>query len=629
MRASFVSAGLAASLLVCILISFPSPALSATTELITVGLTQDDIYLGPAISADGRFVAFSSSFSGIVPDDTNATRDVFVRDRLLGITQRVSVSSAGQQGNGASSYPAISADGRFVAFSSWASNLVAGDTNGTDDVFLRDRARGTTERVSVSTTGQQADGSAWGPVAISADGRFVAFTSAASNLVAGDTNRKNDVFVRDRLLGVTERVSLGSSGQQGSMGSFCISGAISADGRFVAFESFSPGFGGGAWSERAQVFLRDRLLGTTEVIGLSSAGELPDEPRANCFGATISSDGRFVAFTSLASNLVPGDTNGAFDVFVRDRFLRTTERVSISSDGEQADEGAFSAAVSGSGRLVVFESDASNLVADDTNGAHDVFVHDRMLGTTERVSVGASGEQANGESSMSESPAINTDGRFVVFTSAASNLVPGDTNDARDVFLRDRGPQHLFPDVPDDYWAFAEIVACIRAGIISGYPDGLYRPNSPVTRDQMAVFISRALVGGDENVPPGPRSPSFLDVPRYHWAYDYIEYAKARGIVEGYGDAFFLPDLTINRAQMAVFIARAIADPTGEEGLADYQPPDSPTFTDIPTDYWCYKHIEYLAENQVVAGYPDGGYHPTETVTRDQMAVFIARAFEL
>jgi len=185
------------------------------------------------------------------------------------------------------------------------------------------------------------------------------------------------------------------------------------------------------------------------------------------------------------------------------------------------------------------------------------------------------------------------------------------------------------PDLPLDHWASAEVQACVNAGIISGYPDGRYHPDYPVSRAQMAVFISRALAGGDENVPPGPRSRSFLDVTRWHWAYNYIEYAKARGIVEGYGDGFFLPDLTLNRAQMAVFIARAIADPTGEEGLADYQPPATPTFTDVPTDYWCYKHIEYLAENQVVAGYPDGSYQPTSTVTRDQMAVYIARAFDL
>ena len=186
-----------------------------------------------------------------------------------------------------------------------------------------------------------------------------------------------------------------------------------------------------------------------------------------------------------------------------------------------------------------------------------------------------------------------------------------------------------FPDVPSDHWAFEQISVCFNAAIISGYPDGLYRPDWPVTRDQMAVFISRALAGGDENVPPGPGIPSFRDVPPSHWAYDYIEYAKARAIVEGHLYGFFLPDLSVSRAQMAVFIARAIAEPTGEEGLANYQPPDTPTFTDVPTDYWCYKHIEYLAENEVVTGYADGAYRPTSTVTRDQTAVHITRAFDL
>jgi len=145
----------------------------------------------------------------------------------------------------------------------------------------------------------------------------------------------------------------------------------------------------------------------------------------------------------------------------------------------------------------------------------------------------------------------------------------------------------------------------------------------------MAVYIARAIAGGDENVPEGPDDPTFLDVPTDHWAYSYVEYAYANDIVEGYGGLVYVPHLTLDRAQMAVFIARAIADPTGEEGLAGYQPPDTPTFTDVPARYWAYNHIEYLAQNEVVAGYPDGSYQPTATVSRDQMAVFITRAFNL
>jgi hypothetical protein len=167
------------------------------------------------------------------------------------------------------------------------------------------------------------------------------------------------------------------------------------------------------------------------------------------------------------------------------------------------------------------------------------------------------------------------------------------------------------------------------AGIAGGYPDGCYHPDWPVARDQMAVYISRALAGGDEAVPDGPPQATFGDMPTDHWAYKHVEYCVANGIVQGYDPVTYAPLVILNRAQMAVFIARAIADPTGEEGLADYQPPDTPTFTDVPTDFWSHKHIEYLAERQVVGGYPDGSYQPAATVTRDQMAVYIARAFDL
>ena len=228
----------------------------------------------PAISADGRFVAFDSFASNLVAGDTNGVVDVFVRDRVAGATERVSVSSSGAQANGSVS-AAMSADGRFVAFSS---DLVAGDTlEDLDDVFVRDRVAGTTKRVSVSSTGAQANDSSKSP-AISADGRFVVFGSGASNLVAGDTNGAYDVFVRDRVAGTTERVSLTSTGAQVNHGSNVGAGAISADGRFVVFDS-------------------------------------------------------------TASNLVAGDTNGAMDVFVRDRVARTTERVSVSSAGAEARAG--------------------------------------------------------------------------------------------------------------------------------------------------------------------------------------------------------------------------------------------------------------------------------------------------
>ena len=187
----------------------------------------------------------------------------------------------------------------------------------------------------------------------------------------------------------------------------------------------------------------------------------------------------------------------------------------------------------------------------------------------------------------------------------------------------------LFLDVPDNYWAYDAIAACLEAGIIGGYPDGYYRPLGKVDRGAMAVFISRALAGGSENVPEGPATPSFPDVPSDYWAYNYVEYTVANNIVAGYNDGRYHPDWLLTRGQLAVFIARALAEPTGEDGLADYEPPETPTFPDVPTDFWCYKYVEYIVERNITSGYPDGLYHSAREVTRDQMAVFMARAFDL
>jgi PKD repeat protein len=187
-----------------------------------------------------------------------------------------------------------------------------------------------------------------------------------------------------------------------------------------------------------------------------------------------------------------------------------------------------------------------------------------------------------------------------------------------------------FGDVSCDYWAAAAIIATWEAGIIQGYPDGLYRPGFAVDRAAMAVYLVRALVGGDDQIPtPAAQEPTFLDVPADHWAYAAVEYAAANGIVEGYGDGSYQPSWPVTRAQMAAFVARAIVEPIGEQGLEGYEPPADPTFADVPTSMWCYKHVEYLSELGIVSGYPDGLYRPTATVTRDQMAVYVSRAFGL
>ncbi len=386
----------------------------------------------PAISADGRFVAFESSADNLVASDTNGTSDVFVRDLTLGITTRVSIDFLGTQGNSASRSPSVSADGRIVAFSSAANNLVPGDTNTTDDVFVRDMVLGTTSRVSVDSAGTQGNAQSQG-ASISADGLFVAFSSSANNLVAGDTNFGLDVFVRDLSLGTTTRASVDSSGTQGNTSTGSSSASISADGRYVAFNSDSTNLVAGDNNNATDVFVRDLSLNTTTRVSVDSAGL---QANTGSYEPAISADGQRVAFWSSSSNLVAGDTNNTLDVFVRDTALGTTSRVSVNSSGVQGNDQSNSCTISGNGVIVAFLSAASNLSAGDTNNAGDIFIRDLSLSTTARVSLDSAGVQGQGNAN-SALLSISADGRFVALYSAANNLVAGDTNNTGDVFVRD------------------------------------------------------------------------------------------------------------------------------------------------------------------------------------------------
>ncbi len=186
-----------------------------------------------------------------------------------------------------------------------------------------------------------------------------------------------------------------------------------------------------------------------------------------------------------------------------------------------------------------------------------------------------------------------------------------------------------FPDVPKGHWAYCAVSTCAQAGLVEGFPGGNYQPSLAVTRDQMAVYIARALAGGDDHVPSGPAAATFGDVDQEHWAYNYVEYCAANGIVQGYWGETYHPDEVVTRDQMAVYVSRAIATPTGEAGLTGYTGPDTPSFTDVGADHWAYRYIEYAKEHGVVQGYWDGRYQPALPVTRDQMAMYIARAFHL
>ena len=382
----------------------------------------------PSISSGGRYTAFASDSSNLVAGDTNGYGDIFVKDRTTGTATRVSCGSSGVQGNESSYDPSISADGRYVAFASDASNLVAGDTNGSGDVFVKDRTTGTTTRVSCDSSGVQGNEGSYAP-SISSGGRYVAFASSASNLVAGDTNGDGDIFVKDLTTRTTTRVSCDSSSVQGN--DFSGYPSISADGRYVAFLSDASNLVAGDTNDMPDVFVKDRTTRTTASVssrsGCVTSDIWTDHP-------SISADGRYVAFFSSASNLVAGDTNGHGDIFVKDLTTGTTSRVSCDSGGVQGNHESGEPSISADGRYVAFASYASNLVAGDTNGYPDIFVKDRTTGTTTRVRCDSSGGQ---DGSPSGSPSISADGRYVAFQSEASDLVAGDTNGQVDVFVGD------------------------------------------------------------------------------------------------------------------------------------------------------------------------------------------------
>lgn len=379
----------------------------------------------PVLSGSGRLVAFASIATNLVAGDTNAVADVFVHDRTSRTTRRVSVGSAGRQGDGASFDPAISADGRVVAFTSRATNLVAGDTNGVLDVFVHELASGRTTRVSVSTTGVQGDGDSRAP-SLSSSGAIVAFESEAQNLVRDGSDFFQDVFVHDRTGRSTSRVPIVACCSGGRS-----SGApsISGDGRYVAFESQASLVAGDTNDDQdyplngQDVYLADRV--TKQVTRVSRYNPRPAELPLSSRGPSISADGRRVAFESEAPIRRP-DADNTSDVFLFDVTTGTAQVVSHRATMFSAGEPALSS----NGRVVAFRA--------NEQGAEDpqIFAYDRVTTLIERLSVTPAGRRANG---FSAGPAINADGTVVAYFSQASNLVRQDTNGGYDVFVRVRG----------------------------------------------------------------------------------------------------------------------------------------------------------------------------------------------
>jgi len=398
----------------------------ARTSLHDDGTEADGRSAYPAVSGNGRYVAFESSATNLVDGDTNGRKDIFVYDRDAATTVCVSVSDEGTQANADCAKPSISADGRYVAFESSATNLVDGDTNRRKDIFVFDRETATVERASLAADGTQGTGSSAAP-SISTDGRYVAFHSFATDLVDGDTNGKADVFVHDRHTGATARVSVSAGGDEGDGASTYPS--MDSQGRYVVFESLAANLVDGDTNGSKDVFVYDCQELTVDRVSRAASGTQGDGTSCD---AAISADGQFVAFESSATNLVPGDINGKNDIFVFDRESAAIEMVSVSNAGIQGIVSSDNPAISGDGRFVAFDSDASNLVPRDTNGNRDIFVFDRETEVVQRLNLGTNGTQGDLDSTV---PAISADGRYVGFLSAATNLVSDDTNAANDIFV--------------------------------------------------------------------------------------------------------------------------------------------------------------------------------------------------
>lgn len=410
-----------------------TPGSTTRVSVSSSGAESEDASYSPTVSSDGHLVAFVSVSKNLSGTGSDHHSNILVRNRRTHTTTLISVGRHGVPARNAKA-PSISGSGRYVAFEAEA-RLVPKDHNATTDVYVRDRVKHTTRLMSVNSQGIPGADPPPGDTpqsfdpSISADGRYVAFSSQATNLVPHDTNGTYDVFVHDRVSGVTRRVSVGSNEKQASGTS--LESSISAHGRYVAFASLEEGWGGGHGV--VDVFVRDRRLGVTRLASATSpvAPDVGDDGDSRT--PSISGNGRYVAFVGRAPDPLVVDEE-IWDVYVRDMVARRTMKVSVSADGSTRTDFNAEPAISANGRYVAFDSHASDLVRGDTNGVADVFVRDLVTNRTRRASLSRSDLQVNGDSGQ---PAISSDGAHVAFYSWATNLVAADTNNQQDCFVRD------------------------------------------------------------------------------------------------------------------------------------------------------------------------------------------------
>jgi Tol biopolymer transport system component len=647
----------------------------------------------PAVTPDGRFVVFDSEATNLVAGDTNGQSDVFLLDRATGQLTLISRAADGSPANGASYGPSISADGRYVGYYSNATNLAVGGETSFYKGYIYDRETGTLTVATVGDDGALPDSYASGSLSdngryyyflstatnldpadasdsakllmrdlvsqrtwrvdagfdgsppddlvacrgATPEGRYLLLDSGATNLVPDDTNGRRDLFVYDSGSGTIELADVASDGSPVEFPTSSGMGeALSGDGRYVAFSARDQDL----WPDLvfgANAFVRDRATGSVELAGILD----PSDPwyavsAVSCYPMAMSADGRLVAFFALHS------AYSGFDgpAYVRDRTAaRTVKCASIARRG------------GGNWR---FSANGQFLVASTWENSGEpllIWLWEPELlsfGTLEGTVRDDAGEpvphadlwigsalymRADGEGTFSiDVPVTESTTLRASADGYASALVEGLAIGEGETVPVEVILGRQFSDVEAGSWADDSVAACLEAGIVGGYADGSYHPSESVTRGQMAVYIARALAGGDGGVVPPPRgTQSFGDVPADHWAFRYIESCLAEGAVQGYPDGSYQPDQSVNRGQMAVYIARAMVSPTGDAAVPD-PPAGDPTFSDVSAENewgWCYRHVEYCAAEGVVQGYWDGSYRPEAVVTRDQMAVYIQRAFEL
>ncbi len=417
------------------LLAFSSMSFGETTRVSVSsdGTEGDRLTQHAAISEDGRYVAFASNATNFVDGEVTTFTNVYIRDTTLGTTSRISNNTLGENANASSAGPAISANGHYVAFYSYASDLVENDTNDTGDVFLYSVTTNTITRVSVGLNGTESNGPSLFEIDVSADGRYVVFESNATNLVAGDDNNHQDVFLYDTDTGMTTLISTPMVVLLAGANDDSYNPRLSADGRYIVFDSNATNLVAGDTNNTRDIFIRDMVTQSTSLVSVALTGGLANS--ASSF-PDLSADGRYITFLSLSSNLVAGDTNNTADIFIRDMSTGTTIRIvppagvagTVEPNGESR-----RASISANGRHVSFHSAASNFVVGDDNDERDVFVYDAATSRTVRISVDTLGAQANGLSWLSR---ISDDGLKIAFKSDASNLVTGDTNGVSDVFMR-------------------------------------------------------------------------------------------------------------------------------------------------------------------------------------------------